>query len=124
MEKIVDQVTIEIQGVSGKVRLDYFGKNISGLHGGDAKSSTKVVDWNNQWLGKCTTNQIAGYQEIIDGKLIRIHATDPQKILDLNNKLGITITNGLSEWLELETLKIIGSKANLQEVKTIVEFYP
>ena len=69
-------------------------------------------------------NQKIDYPILQSNPRFRIHATDTQKISDLDEYLGITITNGVSDWLDMKTLKIIGSKPGIQEVKTIVDLIP
>jgi hypothetical protein len=121
---VVRQVTLEVtskSGVKKTIRIDNLAfDDISGNYIlGDAKFTTKTKDWNTDWLSSCTDNQkdVFKWFENNDVQDIVVKATDSKKIDALDNislkpdsKIDFNSTN----------LRLYGSDANQQSVKTIV----
>ncbi len=121
---VVRQVTLEVtskSGVKKTIRIDNLAlDDISGKYVlGDAKFTTKTKDWNADWLSSCTDNQkdVFKWFENSDVQDIVVKATDSKKIDALDNinlkpdsKIDFNSTN----------LRLYGSDANQQSVKTIV----
>ena len=121
---VVRQVTLEVtskSGVKKTIRIDNLAlDDISGNYIlGDAKFTTKTKDWNADWLYSCTDNQkdVFKWFENNDVQDIVVKATDSKKIDALDNislkpdsKIDFNSTN----------LRLYGSDANQQSVKTIV----
>lgn len=117
--KIVEQVTLEFDGV--KIRVDYLGfDQLTGKYSlGEAKFSTKNKNWGTDWLNASTDNQKTVFQAIQNGNVnsIVVKATDAQKLSEL---AGIGLANNSSISFANITLDIIGSNANQQTVKSVV----
>jgi hypothetical protein len=124
LDKVVTQVTLEVNGI--KIRIDYLGVDGAGkFHLGDAKFSTKTKIWITDWLNSATDNQTVVFPLFQNGGVnsIVVKATDPDKITALEN-IGLVKdpVTGLFPPINFSntTLKIFGSEANQQAVKTIV----
>jgi hypothetical protein len=116
--KVVQQVTLEVNGI--KIRIDYLGVDGAGkFHLGDAKFSTKPKNWISDWLNSATDNQTVVFPLFQNGGVnnIVVKATDPAKIADLV-KIGLGNNSTIS--FSNTTLKIFGSEANQQAVKSVV----
>jgi len=122
INQVVEQVTLEVNGI--KIRIDYLGKDAAGkFHLGDAKFTTKSKNWVTDWLNAATDNQTQVFPLFQNGGVnsIVVKATDPQKISELAN---IGLGNNSSISFSNITLKIFGSEANQQIVKTVVTLKP
>jgi len=115
-------VTLEVNGI--RIRIDYLGKDASGkFHLGDAKFSTNDKNWLTEWLNASTDNQTQVFPLFQNGTVnsIVVKATDPQKLTELAN---IGLGNNSSISFSNTTLKVFGSEANQQVVKTVVTLKP
>ncbi|MCD6069319.1 MAG: Fibronectin type domain protein [Bacteroidetes bacterium] len=116
--RIVEQVTLEINGTT--IRIDYLGRDASGkYHFGDAKFSTKERDWINEWLNSATDNQGIIFPLFQNGNVnsIIVKATTQEKLSALSQ---IGLANNSTINFSNTSLRIFGSNANQQSVKTIV----
>ena len=125
--KVVDQVTIEVDGVI--VRIDYLGRGEDGLfHLGDAKFSTMDKNWSSDWLDAATQNQKTVFPSM-KGKDIKIKASDPDKLDAIYEAFGIkpsSFNNGSFSIPsnQIGSLKVFGSAADdISTVKNVVKIF-
>ncbi|MCO5277386.1 MAG: hypothetical protein M9911_05305 [Saprospiraceae bacterium] len=115
---IVEQVTLEVDGI--RIRIDYIGRDANGkYHLGDAKFSKSNKNWSRDWLESATPNQqivFSAFQNNNANSII-VKATEPSKLTALSN---IGLGNNSSIDFSNSTLKIFGSEANQDVVKTVV----
>lgn len=118
-DKIVDQVTLEVNGT--KIRIDYLGIDGNGkFHLGDAKFSTKDKNWSTDWLSASTTNQSSVYPFFKSGNVnsIVVKVSDAKKADLLLENLGLS-NNSTIDFAN-SSLRIFGSDAGQTTVKSVV----
>ena len=125
--KVVDQVTLEVNGV--KIRIDYLGKDANGkFHLGEAKFSTKDKDWVIDWLGSATNNQKTVFPNL-NGNDVVIKASDPDKLDAIYESFGIDPSSFLNGSYtipanQIGSLKIFGSVADdFSNVKSVIQVF-